>query len=153
MWKVRSFERDIPLEDSTIRVRGIVMNQGYILAVDSVGIEVKIGASEFGKDERGEYAVLESGEWFGCNGSVVKIEPSSEEPYPGTNFTPSGLKLSVMMPSSDKTVQAHEETCCRANIDLNKVNLFVPNGWSSSIYYNCVGNADGVASCDLEKLI
>jgi hypothetical protein len=150
MCKVRPFERDIWLEDRTIRVRGIVTNKGYILAADSVGLEIKLSATHTGMDEKGKFAVLEEGEQLKSDGSIVKVEQYSEEPFPGTDFAPSGLEISVTMVASDKTKQTYEDIFRSDNIDPGKVNLIVPNEWSFSIYYNSVGNVDGLAFHGME---
>ena len=151
MYKVRPFERDIGLEGQAIRVRGIVADKGYILAVDALGLEVKLGTPQFGMDEKGKFAVLEEGEQLEFDESIVKIEPFSEEPYEGTHFAPSGLKISVMMVASDKTVQVHEGICRLANIDPNKVNLIVPHEWSFSVYFDSFGNVEGSGHSGLLK--
>ena len=144
MCKVRSFERDIWLDNRTVRARGIVTDRGYILAVDSIGLEIGLSASQIGMDEKGKFAVLEKGEHLISDGSiVVEIEPYSEEPYPDTHFSPSGLEISVKMVASDKTVQAHEGICRSAGVDPGQVNLIVPHDWSFSVYFDWVGNVEG----------
>ena len=143
MCKVRSFERDVWVDDRPVRARGIVTSKGYILASDSIGLEVKLAATQIGMDERGGFAVLEKGEQLQSDGSVVTIEPYSEEPYPDTHFAPSGLKISVAKIASDETVQVHEGICRLANVDPGKVNLIVPHDWSFSVYFNRVGDVDG----------
>ena len=76
MCKVRSFERDIWLDNRTVRARGIVTDRGYILAVDSIRLEIGLSASQIGMDEKGKFAVLEKGEHLISDGSiVVEIEP------------------------------------------------------------------------------
>ena len=94
-------------------------------------------------DEKGKFAVLEEREDLESNGSIVRIEPYSEEPFPDTNVASSGLKISVTMRASDKTVQAHERICGLANVDPGQVNLIVPPDWSFSVYFNWAGNVDG----------
>jgi hypothetical protein len=152
MYKVRPFERDIGIEGQAIRVRGIVADKGYILAVDAFGLEIKLGTTQFGMDEKGKFAVLEKGEQLVSDGSiVVEIEPYSEEPYMDTHFAPSGLEISVKMVASDKTVQAHEGICRSAGVDLGQVNLLVPHDWSFSVYFDSVGNVEGAGHSGLLK--
>lgn len=152
MYKGRPFERDIGLEGQAIRVRGIVADEGYILAVDALGLEIKLGTTQFGMDEKGKFAVLEKGEQLESDGSMVKIEPYSEEPFPGADVALSRLEISVTMVGSDKAVQVHEGICRLANIDPGKVNLIVPHEWSFSVYFDSFGNVEGSGHSGLLKL-
>lgn len=146
MCKVRPFERDIGLEGLAIRVRGIVVDKGYILAADSIGLEIKLGTTHIGMDEKGKFAVLEKGEQLEADGSIVKVESYSEEPFPGTQVAFSRLEISVTMVASDKTVQTHERICRLANVDSGRVNLIVPPDWSFSVYFDSFGNVEGASS-------
>ena len=101
----QTIRTDIGLEDRTIRVRGIVTDKDYILASDSIGLEIKLGTSHIGMDEKGKFAVLEKYEQIERDGSIVKVEPYSEELVPNTDILSSGVEISVTMVAFDKTRQ------------------------------------------------
>lgn len=136
--KVRPFERNIGFGDQTIRVRGVVGDNGYILAADSIGFEIKLRTLEIGRDEKGQFAVLEKGEDVRRDGAIVKVEPGD-----------SGLEISVAKVAPDETIHMAQEVCRLNHVDPGAVNLIVPNDWSISVFFDRAGNIDGSA-CSLK---
>ncbi len=85
--KIRAFQRLFDADsDRPFRASAAIDDEGVLVSID--GSEHRLPAIDRGKDDWGEFAVVEPGEWKLNLGFVLTVQPEPEEDEPTAAESP-----------------------------------------------------------------
>jgi hypothetical protein len=144
--KVRPFEWHSEVGGHPVVVQGVIENGRFVITAELICLEVP--TVRHGKDERGDFAIIDEGEWSQPDGMVLKVEPDYDSmPLPDGTYRPSGLEISKVRPPPPRTLGDLEVRVVMETGELpESFNLVVPNSWCISIQFDSQGNCDGFSS-------
>ncbi len=144
--KVRPFERHSEVGGHLVALRGVIEKGQFVITAELIRLEVPTVRQ--GKDVRGDFAVIDEGEWSQPDGTVIKVEHCYDSmPLPDGSYRHSGLEVSKVKPPSPRTVGDLEVRAVMETGGLpGSFNLVVPDIWCIAIQFDSQGNCDGFSS-------
>lgn len=143
--KVRPFERDLEVSGSAYRVRGSIESNRFVIT--SVLIRIEVEVSEIGEDDRGSFVILTERECVEPDGTLLSVEHEGSDPWPDGYKPRPGLVITKAKPAPSSTRGDIEvKAVCLTGYLPNAMNLIVPHEWSFSVYFDSMGNIDGIGA-------
>lgn len=135
-FKVRPFERLFDADtDRPLRASATLDGDEVLVKID--GSEHRLRAVERGRDELGEFAFIEPGEWKLNFGFVLTVEVELYEDEP------CGCRIGLTRPQPEEVLKEAHDAIRAQGMDPESANVLLPPSAAVSVYFDHWGTMRG----------